>query len=1844
MKSPNSKRRAFAFSVMLLALFASLKAQTNCANTVTQAQGYSTSISSVTQNANGTYTITLTVVNNGCSGCKKLNSLTVQAAPGTYSNVIVQVLSGAVTWASIDLGPNLSQTSVTGFRINNTNGIGNGQAAAFTVTYTVTSLQNQQVILKAGSTSPTASFTIADFQAVLSCLNPPNPVILPYFNPYANKSYDIIGVELTSLYYTYLNTGTYISNDIFQIIGNSVRVTIRTKPGQHANAVSLLTTSAYGLVQELNDPTNNLIEGTFPILNLLSLNQLPTLLVYARPIYAALSNAGLITSQGDSALRSFRARQVFGVDGQGVKVGVLSDSYNTKLGNPAADDVQRKDLPGVTNPDHPNPVQVLQDYPFGTRSDEGRAMLQIVHDIAPGADLAFRTGFLGAIDFANGIRALEQAGCDVIVDDISYISEPFFRDGVVAQAVDQVKALGVTYVSAAGNFGNKSWQGTFAPVAAPAGVVGQAHNFSNTGGTDILQSITLYQGEYTVVLQWDDGTPGTTTNSDYDIYLANNNGNTLFGFNRVNLGGEPVEVLPFVVTADSVQSNIVIVRETGTGNALLKYVVYRGTLKINEYGGLTASTITGQANAAGALAVGAVLYTNTPEYGGIPTAASFSSRGGTPVNGTSRNKPDIMAPNGVNTSVDLGGVNYDGDLFPNFFGTSAAAPHAAGVAALLQHARSKYYGDALTPDQVKSILQSSARDMHSPGYDVLSGAGYILADSALSDLANPSAYIYAISYDTTLTPGVDTIQLTIYGEYLSPSSTVWLDGVPLTNGVIIQGDSAIITIVDPFPGLYPPIQVYNPPMAGTNGTDGGLSNPLYFTTKETILVNVHNKTKRYGEALPAFTATYTKESVSGSTPLASAGLTTAELNRVLGIGLTSIATSQSNVGLWGIGPSANDPLNPSSSVPATSPLDISLLEQYNFVFQNGVLTIDPAELTITPRDTTFVYNDSIVGLKFNYAISGGASGPLNITPGDELAISNAVKSAHGTALVNAVGVTRGTALVNSDGEQLLTESQLNNFSMMISQAVTSTRGTALVNGELIDPAELYQATALTNAEARLVRGTALVNGYGLVRGTALVNTIDSLGNVTNTSPLVNSGSLVNSSGNVNASTITLNSNTQTLVILGDEDISILSGNSSGNVVIRSVSLITDNTVGTHLIIPGTYLTNNFNVHYGLGHITILPAPVEFGFVPSSLTQVYTGSPIQVGVTTLPDSVPYTVTYNGSATPPVNAGTYAVVVSSADPNYVGTASATLVVQQATAQITLVPASLSQTYNGSPKSVSATTVPANLAYTVTYNGSATQPTNAGSYAVVVTVNDPNYTGTTSGTLVIQPATAQVAITASTLTQTYNGAPKSVSATTVPAGLAYSVTYNGSATQPVNAGSYAVVVTVSNPNYVGTTNGTLVIQKATATVTITASTLTQVYNGSPKSISATTAPAGLAYSVTYNGSATQPTNAGSYAVVVTVNDANYQGTASGTLVIQKATAQVTITASSLNQTYNTAPKSVSATTVPAALAYTVTYNGSATQPVNAGSYTVVVSVNDANYQGSATGTLVVQKAPATASTGIYVISKGSPLPTYTVTYSGFLNGQTSSVVTSVSFSYSPSYNGNAGVYQITVNAVATNYTFTTVNSTLYVNPAGPGTKQVKPTFNCLETLSAPDANGFTHIAHFSWENRNSTPVYIPIGPLNSITGPPHNASQQPVLFPPGDGLVFVPFNNTGQITWQITSNKNNGTTGSIPANSSNTACSNGNQNSFIIPEGEDVTETEKEIRIYPNPSSGIVYLEFPEGPGGSKLEVYNHLGARCPVNTVRTADHLVELDLSALGSGLYIINIVTETGLKAHTVLVE
>jgi hypothetical protein len=293
------------------------------------------------------------------------------------------------------------------------------------------------------------------------------------------------------------------------------------------------------------------------------------------------------------------------------------------------------------------------------------------------------------------------------------------------------------------------------------------------------------------------------------------------------------------------------------------------------------------------------------------------------------------------------------------------------------------------------------------------------------------------------------------------------------------------------------------------------------------------------------------------------------------------------------------------------------------------------------------------------------------------------------------------------------------------------------------------------------------------------------------------------------------------------------------------------------------------------------------------------------------------------------------------NYVVThATGTLTVGKAPASINV--ANTAAVYDGSAKVVSVSTEPAGLTTSVTYNGAADAPVNAGNYVVQVDVSDPNYSGTFVSSLAIAPGSATV--TLGDLSQNFDGTGKVASATTDPAGVAVALTYNGNPAGPTQAGSYAVEASVSDPNFSGSTTGTLVIGKGVAQIAL--SNLSQVADGSGKAVGVSTSPAGLANVVTYDGSATLPTAVGSYAVNVTVQSSDHSGSADGTLTILEA---ATISFDGLLATYTGDPLTPTITTTPAGLTVNVTYNKNPAAPHEAGTYEVVANIQDATYSGS-------------------------------------------------------------------------------------------------------------------------------------------------------------------------------------------------------------------------------------------------------------------------------------------------------
>lgn len=476
----------------------------------------------------------------------------------------------------------------------------------------------------------------------------------------------------------------------------------------------------------------------FPVARLDALAALPTL-GQARP-FAAATRTGTVTGQHVAAL-DIAGLVTSGFDGGGVTLGVLSDSYDCLGG--AAGDVASDDLPAGV-------VVLEEEIGCGAGADEGRAMMQLVHDLVPGAAQAFHSAFNGVADFAGGIQDLANIGATVIVDDIFYLNEPMFQDGVITQAVDNVSVGEVAYFSSAGNQADQSWESAFDNSGTVGRFGGRLHDFDPGSGVDTRQTLTLAGPDVTLlVFNWDQpyasatGLGGSATDVDVHLYFG---GVYLFSAAGGNIGGDPIEIMGINNTGGPATVEIEIEYFDGPGGpaapipTFLKYLWFN-TTTVDEYAS-PSGTAFGHANAAGAIAVGAANYWRTPAFGQDPALlASYSSHGGVAIyydladnriGPLDRGKPEIVAADGANTTffgVDIAdpGDGSDLDAFPNFFGTSAAAPIAATVAVMMQQSR-----PGITRDEIESCITRTGADMGAAGFDFATGNGFIQPEAALA--------------------------------------------------------------------------------------------------------------------------------------------------------------------------------------------------------------------------------------------------------------------------------------------------------------------------------------------------------------------------------------------------------------------------------------------------------------------------------------------------------------------------------------------------------------------------------------------------------------------------------------------------------------------------------------------------------------------------------------------------------------------------------------------------------------------------------------------------------------------------------------------------------------------------------------------------------------------------------------------------------------------------------------------------------------------------------------------------------------------------------------------------------
>jgi hypothetical protein len=520
---------------------------------------------------------------------------------------------------------------------------------------------------------------------------------------------------------------------------------------------------------------------------------------------AAISRtrSGAVTSQGDFAQGSQQLRTVMpGLSGAGVTVGVLSNSFNcygvyeqpgsgvsaSGFNGYAPNGFLADAAKDISTGDLPSGVRILEEGPcldYGAptqlpQTDEGRAMLQIVHDVAPGASLAFHTAASSLADFASGITALAAAGATVEADDVGYFNEPFFQDGIVAQAIDAVEAQGVGYFSAAGNDATNSYEissPSFATLSNSGPTAGERLlSFTGVAAPDTTAlSVTLPSlrpGDFIgIILEWDQpfvtgaaGSPGASSHLDLCISAAlgsdeilgsDDTAITCTGPNAT--GADAVQLLvigpPASATGDSAATTINISIGLADGTSppgRIKLAVSddgAGAVIDPDYA-TNSATIQGHPGAAGAVAVGAAYFFDTPACGSSPPLLEpYSSVGGTPIlfdragnaqTPVIRQKPELVAPDGGNDTflgyvsdtppTDINQCQSDSS-FPNFFGTSAATPHAAAVAALMRQANA-----ALTPTQLYTALEFTAIPMGSPKPNVRAGYGLIQAQDAVATL------------------------------------------------------------------------------------------------------------------------------------------------------------------------------------------------------------------------------------------------------------------------------------------------------------------------------------------------------------------------------------------------------------------------------------------------------------------------------------------------------------------------------------------------------------------------------------------------------------------------------------------------------------------------------------------------------------------------------------------------------------------------------------------------------------------------------------------------------------------------------------------------------------------------------------------------------------------------------------------------------------------------------------------------------------------------------------------------------------------------------------------------------
>ena len=499
--------------------------------------------------------------------------------------------------------------------------------------------------------------------------------------------------------------------------------------------------------------------------------------------------AGAVENQADFVQYSKKVKESLkhAPTGKGVTVGIISDSFDcigvrNKPGTvSAATDVNNGELPAD--------VHVVKERGdcLNGGIDEGRAMAQLVHDIAPDAKIAFYKP-QSMTDYAQGIQTLalprgqydasgrEGGGANIIVDDLYYFAEPFYEVGIVGDSITNVVKKGVAYFTLAGNFNQidtitkadtsaySTTTAQFVPYTpsqtGPTQVTGaQVLNVGAPGNSTVLPVTPAYTQNMQRIGIWWNQSYTAGNKSKIMACLTNADGtaiNSKSWCQTQPLNQNPSLILNFTLPTMTPGSKYGLQIFSLEGVKPTSFTVMGfGDVAIDPAMSSQHGSIFGHSNTPAAFTLGAADFATTPECSRLwsePRMESFSSRGNSPLlfDGQGNaihivpNKPDATAADGVSTSF-FGNVDPVGTqrVFKDpacnltspyrFYGTSAAAPNAAAVAALILQDN-----PGIAPEEVYKVLRQTAtpigRAPSDGNYNYVSGYGFINAEKAINTL------------------------------------------------------------------------------------------------------------------------------------------------------------------------------------------------------------------------------------------------------------------------------------------------------------------------------------------------------------------------------------------------------------------------------------------------------------------------------------------------------------------------------------------------------------------------------------------------------------------------------------------------------------------------------------------------------------------------------------------------------------------------------------------------------------------------------------------------------------------------------------------------------------------------------------------------------------------------------------------------------------------------------------------------------------------------------------------------------------------------------------------------------